>query len=164
MATTPLMIAIHDRHAEAILDGRKTFELRRRFPAVPRGTLVYLYVTAPTAAVVGAFVVGEVHQGSPSAMWTMARAGLSLSRSEFRDYTNGARQVSIVEVLEAYRFDETEEGSRLRDIASTGTFHSPQSASYLRDQGIVGYLARAARRAAVPSERLVVQPALGSSR
>ena len=75
-----LVIAIHPRFADAILEGRKTFELRRRFPAVAPGTLIYLYATAPTSGIVGGFTSAGQKAGSPEAAWREKGKGLALSR------------------------------------------------------------------------------------
>ncbi len=57
------LISIHKRHTDAILDGSKTIELRKYTPKQPLSHLL-LYVTKPTARVVGVVEVDEVlHQG-----------------------------------------------------------------------------------------------------
>jgi predicted transcriptional regulator len=61
--TRVALLSIHKRHADAILDGSKTIELRKCPPKQPISH-VLLYVTQPTARVVGVVEVDEVlHQG-----------------------------------------------------------------------------------------------------
>ncbi|PHX37228.1 hypothetical protein AO284_27300 [Pseudomonas sp. NZIPFR-PS2] len=46
-ATKDLIISIHPRYSEKILEGKKTVELRRRFPvSTARGTKIYIYKSA----------------------------------------------------------------------------------------------------------------------
>lgn len=61
--TRVALLSIHKRHADAILDGSKTIELRKCPPKQPISH-VLLYVTKPTQRVVGVVEVDEVlHQG-----------------------------------------------------------------------------------------------------
>lgn len=53
------LLSIHKHHADAILDGSKTIELRKFTPAAPVSHAL-LYVTKPTARVVGVVEVDEV--------------------------------------------------------------------------------------------------------
>jgi len=51
---TDIMLSIHPQHAEAILDGRKTLEIRKTKPTrLNCHEYIYLYATAPVRAVVG---------------------------------------------------------------------------------------------------------------
>jgi predicted transcriptional regulator len=52
------LISIRPGYANAILDGTKTIELRRRVPELVSGTRLWIYATRPTAAVVG---VAPIH-------------------------------------------------------------------------------------------------------
>jgi predicted transcriptional regulator len=47
-------------HSDAIYDGSKTVELRRRFPLVRPGTPVVVYNSSPTMEVSGEFCVASV--------------------------------------------------------------------------------------------------------
>ena len=70
MPNLPIVLAIHPEYADAILEGSKSFEIRRRCPDLPPGTLVYLYATSPISEIVGGFVLRRVWVGSLSATQT----------------------------------------------------------------------------------------------
>jgi predicted transcriptional regulator len=55
-----VLMSFHEEWAQAILDGYKRVEFRRRRPNFPPGTIVWMYVTAPRKAVRGWFEVGRV--------------------------------------------------------------------------------------------------------
>lgn len=60
--TPDVLMSFHEHWALAILAGTKTVEIRARRPAFPPGTRVWMYATAPRAAVVGWCVVGGIGQ------------------------------------------------------------------------------------------------------
>ena len=61
-----LFISVKPRYANAILEGIKTVELRRTRPNLPDGSLVILYSSTPTRAVVGWAHLTGVRAGTPS--------------------------------------------------------------------------------------------------
>ncbi|MBO9716125.1 MAG: ASCH domain-containing protein, partial [Pseudoxanthomonas sp.] len=75
--------------AEKIADGSKTVELRKRFPAVPTGTWIYLYVTLPVGAVLGRAKVVDIDAAKPSKLWRRHHARVGISQERFNDYFNG---------------------------------------------------------------------------
>lgn len=53
-----VLISIHPQYAAEIYAGTKKFELRKRVPKVPLGTLCLIYETTPVARVTGCFRFG----------------------------------------------------------------------------------------------------------
>src|SRR5690348_16037028 len=64
-----LFISVKPRYANAILEGTKTVELRRTRPNLPDGSLVILYSSTPTRAVVGWAQLTAVRVGTPLEIW-----------------------------------------------------------------------------------------------
>jgi predicted transcriptional regulator len=81
-----LLLSLRPRFAEAILSGAKTVELRRRPVKAVSGTVVVLYASAPTMAVVGTAVLVDVVALSPHTAWRRYRHTLALSWAEFTEY------------------------------------------------------------------------------
>lgn len=54
-----IVMSIHPKHAEAILNGTKTVEFRKTRPRKPFG-MVIVYATAPVKRIVGQFEVSEI--------------------------------------------------------------------------------------------------------
>lgn len=128
-----MLLSVHPRFATAILAGSKTVEVRRQRVAVPLGTMVLLYATSPTMALVGTARIAAVHVSSPQALWSAHRTQTGISRREFDEYMSGASQASGLTLTEPVTFDEPVPLSALR---GTGTFHPPQSYRYLDTQTI----------------------------
>lgn len=120
---TDAIISIHRGHAEAILTGRKTVELRRRFPEVPLGTRLWIYATRPTGAILGFAKIHDVDRGSPPRIWNKHRDGAAIDRSAFQKYFEGAEE-AIAILLATARTTlpiPLEELNRIRNC-----FHPPQ--------------------------------------
>ena len=84
------IISIHPRYADAILNGDKTIELRRRIPRTAIGTRLWIYATRPLGAVVGSAIVSEVLRGSPKEIWKLCKADVSIARKDYDEYFEGA--------------------------------------------------------------------------
>ena len=83
------VLSVRPRFAEAIVDGRKTIELRRQRPNVQPGTLGFVYSSSPMQAVVGSFRVDRVFSGTPDELWLVAQRAAYISRQDFDSYFAG---------------------------------------------------------------------------
>ena len=84
-----LVLSVRPRFAEAIIDGRKTVEVRRQRPNVQPGTLGFIYSSSPVQAVVGSFRVDRIFSGTPEELWLVAQGGANISRQDFDCYFAG---------------------------------------------------------------------------
>ena len=57
---TDVVMSIKPVFAEMILEGRKTVELRRRFPIAAAGALAWIYVTSPVKEMVASVELREI--------------------------------------------------------------------------------------------------------
>lgn len=89
MTDSHVLISLDARHAENILAGRKSVELRRRSMRLPPGTTVWLYVKVPIGAVIGRASVAASHVLTPSLLWKSFAQVSGLSRKEFFQYFEG---------------------------------------------------------------------------
>lgn len=130
---TPVLLGIHPRHAHAILQGSKTVELRRRFPAIAVGTTVYLYASAPVSAVVGAFEVAGTATATPSQLWHEHGRQTAVDKSEFEQYFSGAQEGHAVMVGGRRTFSSP---LRLSQLISRYGILAPQNFRFVRDSGL----------------------------
>lgn len=126
---TALLISIRPKYAEKIFNGIKTVELRRIRPRLKSGDLVLVYVSSPTMALMGAFEVGSVTGGSPGQIWKRFNGKSGLTKSEFDDYYDGAKQAFAVVLKRLWKFENPVKLTQLRRN-KTG-FRPPQSYHYL---------------------------------
>lgn len=84
-----ILISLAPGYTRAILEGRKTVELRRRRMRVKTGTRVWLYSKAPTARVEGTACVQLVYEADPKRLWSKYSEVVGISRTEFDEYFRG---------------------------------------------------------------------------
>lgn len=87
-----ILISLESRHAENILSGRKTVELRRRNMNVSPGATIWMYVKLPVGSIIGHARIDKVHASSPAALWRRYGSVSGLTRTEFFDYFEGSEQ------------------------------------------------------------------------
>lgn len=121
--TTNAIISIHRSYADAILEGQKTIELRRRIPNVPPGTHLWIYATKPTAAVIGVATITDVARAHPKTLWKRHRNGTGVDHASFKAYFNGAPQGVAIILAQARRIQPITI-KQLRGIRES--FHPPQ--------------------------------------
>jgi len=120
---TDAIISIHPAHAEAILAGTKTIELRRRIPNLPCGAKLWIYATRPTAAVVGTATIAKIIRANPKTIWKRHQNGVGVDRHAFEEYFNGSQEAVAI-VLVAVKRVSPVAIKQLRNIRDR--FHPPQ--------------------------------------
>lgn len=96
-----VIISIRSSHAECIYAGKKRVELRKSFPECAR--IVFLYETAPIAAVTGAFTVQEaVRVPVERALALAAEGGVTASAAQ--DYYGNRQHGWVVRIGAAIKF------------------------------------------------------------
>ena len=127
------LMAIHPRYADAILDGTKRVEFRKRRLAEDIRT-VLIYATAPVSRVVGRFTIDDIIEATPGHIWeAYGEIGVIEEDAFFGYYGDAAAAVAIL-VADAERFSAP---LALADIKARPAV--PQSFAYLAadDPGLV---------------------------
>lgn len=90
------LLAIHPGYADAILDGRKRVEFRKR-PMSPDIHTVLLYATAPIKCIVGEFTVERNLVSPPADLWHAVGQVGGIDESAFANYyANSQTAIGIV--------------------------------------------------------------------
>lgn len=84
-----LLLSIRPRHAEAILAGTKTVEVRRRRVVAPPGTRLILYATTPIKAVVATATLASTTIARVDDGWAAFSDRIGLERHELEAYAEG---------------------------------------------------------------------------
>lgn len=131
-ARRDVVFSIKPQFAEPILDGRKTVELRRRFPIdVPNGTRALIYTSSPTRALTGFADIQGVVKQSPDALWESFADDACISRDDFDSYFSGSDFGFAIKLAKARPLRRPVELSELRDRFR---FEPPQSFLYAKPQ------------------------------
>lgn len=99
------LMAIHERYADAIMDGTKQVEFRKRRLADDIET-VWVYATAPVSKVIGHFSVHEIVSGTPEAIWERFGSMGVIEHDDFFDYYDGRVTAVAIVVGSAERLDD----------------------------------------------------------
>lgn len=96
------VMSIRSVFAEAILDGRKGVEFRKR-PLAPDVTTVLIYATVPVGRVIGAFEVAGQEIASPTQLWERHKRHAGIARAAYREYYRGKRSAVGIVISDARR-------------------------------------------------------------
>ncbi len=123
-----VVLSIRPQYSEKIMQGRKTVELRRRFPvSAPGGTIAYIYSTSPVRAMVGIAEIKDVLKLPVQQIWSEFEDTAFIKRSDFDSYFHG------LEFGFALLFEEVKPFSRpipLTELREKFGFEPPQSFLY----------------------------------
>lgn len=122
-----MLLAIRPKYAEAILEGQKKVEFRKRGFS-RRISHVVVYSTKPVGRVIGVFGVGAIDEGPPQKLWAKYKRVSGLSESQFFDYYSGALHGVAINIAGTWRLDRPMELGELGEGLS-----APQSFAYLSD-------------------------------
>ena len=132
-----VLFSIRPVHAEKILTGNKTVELRRQFAnAVTPGTLALIYSTSPTSALTGSAKIKAVECTDLRTLWKTHRKAACLDKSDFEAYFAGLERGYAI-ILDSARPLERPVG--LTELRKRFGFEPPQSYQYAspRIRGLV---------------------------
>jgi len=118
------LLSIKPNYANAILDGRKKVEFRKR-PFKRAVTHVVIYATAPMKRIIGWFRTKRYEQMSPADLWERFATVGGISHDEFQAYFSGSESGVAIHVERPRRLKAPLALSR---ICSTVP---PQSYKYL---------------------------------
>lgn len=125
-----VVLSIKPIYSEKILAGRKTVELRRRFPvSAPNGTLAYIYSSSPVKAMVGTALIRDVLKLPIEQIWTEFETTAFIERPLFDEYFDG------LDHGYALVFEDVKSFSRplpLHELREQFGFEPPQSYLYAK--------------------------------
>jgi len=138
------LLSVRPRFAEALLDGSKTVEIRRRRAHIAGGALCLVYASSPVRALVGAIRVRETDTDTPDALWQRWGMHTGLDRDEYDAYLLGSTQPCAIVVAAATRFIGPVVLPELR--RRQHEFVTPQSYRFLRENELSSLLNGQARQ------------------
>ena len=127
----PVVLSIRPTYMARILDGRKTIELRRRFPTdMPPDALVLLYSTSPVQAIVGSAHLETVTQCPVRRLWREFGTEAAVTRAEFDAYFDGRESGCALRLSDVQAFSSP---LHLTDLTREFEFSPPQSYCYWKE-------------------------------
>jgi predicted transcriptional regulator/DNA-binding XRE family transcriptional regulator len=124
-----VILSIRPVHAEKILDGSKTVELRRRFTGGVRpGTIALIYSTSPRSALTGSARIKEVQRLAVPELWERHCSAACLQKREFEDYFSGLASGYAIVLTSAQPLIRP---VGLPELRQRFGFEAPQSYQYI---------------------------------
>jgi predicted transcriptional regulator len=137
MHISDIIVSIRPEHVRNIMAGRKTVELRRRFPkGLVMGGVMFIYASSPDQALVGAARIEQVWCMTPAGLWRSFKNKVCVTRDRFNAYFDGVEQGFGILINEVVRFEHPLPMSELKERFR---FSPPQSYRYLRGS-LIGLL------------------------
>ena len=127
MRDRALLLSLHPRFAQAILDGTKTIDLRRRVVRASPGTPLLLYASSPMMAVVGTARLQRAEVCEADVAWSNHAHALGLDRREFDDYLAG-RSACLLLLDDVCALGQP---MSLKELGGRAGFRPPQSYRYV---------------------------------
>ena len=123
-ATENILISLKPRHADNVIRGRKTVELRRRRVRIKEGSRLWIYATLPRGTVDCVAIVANVVSGSPKSIWRRYWRQTCIDRDEFYRYVDGEPSITAIVLGTVYPLRQSLSLEELREKLIS--FHPPQ--------------------------------------
>ncbi len=125
------LISIKPRYVRRMLDGDKSVEIRNRTVNLRQESRLWIYSTLPKGCIEAVAEVGRVEVGTPPAIWHKYGDLLGISETVYRQYVNGASNVSAISIRRVSQLPSALSLSMLR--MRVPGFHPPQFLKYMAD-------------------------------
>lgn len=126
------ILSIRPQYSEKILAGKKTVELRRRFPlSTVKGTKVFIYSTSPVRAIVGSAEIADVIKLPIKTIWSKYSKCAFIKKQDFESYFQGLSEGVALELKNARTFDKPID---LVELRTRFNFTPPQSFIYAKQE------------------------------
>ncbi|MHA1505812.1 MAG: ASCH domain-containing protein [Candidatus Asgardarchaeia archaeon] len=98
------LISLKPRYAKFIVEGIKTYELRRWVPNLSRNSRIIIYASNPLKAIIGEFKVNNVYKLPLDKLWRLVSKGACLSHEEFLKYFRNMKEGYAIEIKDSVRY------------------------------------------------------------
>jgi predicted transcriptional regulator/DNA-binding XRE family transcriptional regulator len=123
-----VVLSVRPAYSGNIIIGKKTIELRRRFPiSAPSGTIAYIYSTSPIRAMIGSVEIAGVEKLAIPEIWKRFGKMAQINRGDFESYFSGLKVGFALKFRNARPFTRPIDLSELRKRFG---FEPPQSFLY----------------------------------
>ena len=124
------VLSIRPQYSEKIMEGRKTVELRRRFPmSTSKGSIVYIYSTSPVRAMVGSAQISDVIKMPVAEIWKQYSDCAFIKKEDFDVYFSGVTEGYALEFSNVRPLPRP---LKLNELRERFGFQPPQSFLYAK--------------------------------
>lgn len=124
------LLSLHAPFADAIFEGTKHYEYRRKAPQLPTPTRFLIYVTAPRKELVGEIVVDHILTDTPANLWKKTGHVGGIARNDLMAYFDGLSEAHALHVQSRRKYTRPVGLQTLR-AKLPGGFTPPQYLTWL---------------------------------
>ncbi len=130
-----VILSIKPEYALSIIKGKKTIELRRKFPIENMGGgIAIIYASSPLKKIIGYASILEVRKLPIFSIWKIYKKQACVEKKFFNSYFEGLEEGFVIELKRPVELANPLESNALKKEHS---FFAPQSYRYASD-GILG--------------------------
>ena len=120
-----VILSIKPKYCQAIIDGKKKYEFRKRIPKHWKDARFLIYASSPVQRIIGEFTSSEVIDGSPEEVWKRCGKDAGITQDEFYIYFKEKDSALALQI------DEFIEYNPINPWEAFNQFYPPQSYKYL---------------------------------
>jgi predicted transcriptional regulator len=121
-----VILSIRPNFCQAIFNGSKVYEYRKRVFKRTGIDRVYIYATKPICKIVGYFTIDNMIEDSVSHVWNMTHKSSGISKSFYITYFNGRDKAHAIKIKDVIKLDTPIEPKEL-----IKDFTAPQNFMYV---------------------------------
>lgn len=121
-----VILSIKPIYAEKILNGEKTYELRKTIFKNPEINKVIIYASSPVCKVIGEFEIDEILSQELNHLWETTKDSSCVTKDFFESYFNNKKTGYAIKIKNYKRYREA------LDIQNEFGIKAPQSFSYTK--------------------------------
>jgi predicted transcriptional regulator len=123
-----VVLSVHAKHAQAMMQGNKTVEIRRRFADRWIGRNASIYSAGGSGSLMGTVKIGDAIKGTPNDIWERFHTVIGCSRKEFDDYSGSRPYLWAISLIDPQPYEAPVPLSQLSHLLGE-TLPVPQSYS-----------------------------------
>lgn len=120
-----VILSIKPYYAEKILNGEKTYELRKSIFKVPNIKTVIIYASSPISRIIGEFEIDGIIHEDITMLWKKTQEFAAVERSFFDEYFANKEKGYAIKIKNIKRYNKT------YNIKEKFGVTAPQSFSYI---------------------------------
>jgi predicted transcriptional regulator len=97
-------MSIRPKYAQAIIDGKKQYEYRKRLPKRTDIDKLYVYASKPIKAIIAYFTIGSVISDNPQKVWELTKKDGGITKKQFNEYFKGRDIAHAIEIRGVTKF------------------------------------------------------------
>ena len=120
-----VLLSIKPEFAHKIFDGTKKYEFRKQIFKDSSVKKVIVYSSSPEQKVIGEFIIDDILNDTPSALWLQTRDYSGITQAFYDEYFRGRQNAYAIKVASAIIYEQQ------KKLSDFDIIYPPQSFAYV---------------------------------